>query len=61
MTYQEMDKAIREAEAVLNIADCYVNQMARFVVKRLRRVNTNTLRDIKRELKNFNSNTGEWK
>lgn len=60
MTYQEMNEAIREAELTVRRAETYLNQMARFLCGRLRKVNPDTLRDLKKELKKFNSQTGEW-
>lgn len=60
MTYQEMNEAIREAELTVRRAETYLNQMARFLYGRLRKVNPDTLRNLKKELKKFNSQTGEW-
>ena len=59
MTYQEMNEAIREAELTVRRAETYLNQMARFLCGRLRKVNPDTLRNLKKELKKFNSQTGE--
>ena len=39
MTYQEMNEAIREAELTVRRAETYLNQMARFLCGRLRKVN----------------------
>lgn len=61
MTYQEMDTAVREAELIIKRAEEYRNRMARFLRGRLRSVDTSILRDLKKELRNFNSQTGEWK
>lgn len=55
-----MNEAIREAELTVRRAETYLNQMARFLCGRLRKVNPDTLRDLKKELKKFNSQTGEW-
>ena len=60
MTYQEMNEAIREAELTVRRAETYLNQMARFLCGRLRKVNPDNLRNLKKELKKFNSQTGEW-
>ena len=50
MTYQEMNEAIREAELTVRRAETYLNQMARFLCGRLRKVNPDTLRNLKKEL-----------
>ena len=56
-----MDTAVREAELIIKRAEEYRNRMARFLRGRLRSVDTSILRDLKKELRNFNSQTGEWK
>lgn len=61
MNYNEMDAAIREAEATIRRAEEYKNKMANFLVHRLKGISVHTLKRLKSELKNFNSNTGEWK
>lgn len=61
MTYQEMDNAVREAEAVVRRAESYKSRMARFLIGRLRGIDPDILRDLKKELRKFNSQTGEWK
>mgnify|MGYP000056333960 FL=1 len=61
MTYQEMDTAIREAEAVVKRAELYRNKMARFLIGRLHGIDTHVLRMLKKELTSFNAQTGMWK
>jgi len=61
MNYNEMFNAVQEAERVVRLSDQVSNRMAQFIVNRLRFVNASTLREIKAELKKFNSVTGEWK
>lgn len=56
-----MFKSVEEAESVMRHADRLADKMARFIVNRLRFVNSSTLRAIKKELQKFNSVTGEWK
>lgn len=60
MTYQEMDNAVREAEAVVRRAESYKSRMARFLIGRLRGIDPDILRDLKKELRKFNASTGEW-
>ena len=60
MTYQEMNDAIREAEAIVRRAEQYKTYMARFLIDRLRGIDPDILRDMKKELRKFNASTGEW-
>lgn len=62
MTFNEMQQAIDEANATLNRADYVVGRMARMCAGRLRKsdVSSDTLKQLKRELKNFNIHTGKW-
>ena len=60
MTYQEMYNAVREAEAVVRRAELYRTRMARFLIGRLRGIDPDFLRDLKKELRKFNASTGEW-
>lgn len=60
MTYQEMDIAVKEAEAVVRRAESYRNKMAGFIRRRLRGIDPDILRDLKKELRKFNASTGEW-
>ena len=60
MTYQDMDSAVREAEAVIIRADSYRTRMARFLLGRLRGIDPDILRDLKKELRKFNAITGKW-
>lgn len=61
MKYDEMDAAIQEAEAVIKRAELFRNKMARFLIGRLGGVDVGILRRLKKELRNFNSNTNTWK
>lgn len=57
--------AVRKAENDLNDADRTIknvsNSMACLLRDRLKAVNCSVLADLKRELKDFNAHTGEWK
>lgn len=61
MKLTDMENAIEEAETILRRADMTASKMARLLTGRLRKVNTWILKDLKRELKDFNAHTGEWK
>lgn len=63
MTYQEVMEARRQALYQLELADTAVKQAAALIAGRLRSSNVApwVLRELKRELKNFNMTTSEWK
>ena len=63
MTYQEVMEARRQALHQLELADTAVKQAAALIAGRLRssRVAPWVLRELKRELKEFNMTTNEWK
>ena len=68
MEWHEIHSAIQEAEHTQRAADQNAGEMARMLVGRLRAVNSHNLysncqilRKLKKELKDFNSHTGEWK
>ena len=61
MNYAEMDAAIREAEALIRRAETYKSKMARFITGRLRGIDADILKLLKRELQDFNAQTGTWK
>lgn len=60
MTFEEMDGALRQAEAVIKLAESYRTRMARFLCGRLRGVNAGVLCALKKELRKFNAQTREW-
>lgn len=61
-TFDEMDAAVQDAERTLRVADELATRIARFLVGRLRKVNSQwILADLKRELKDFNMQTQKWK
>ena len=61
MDYNDMDQAINEAELTIRRAQLYVDKMTSFLIGRLRKVRTSYLRQLKKELRNFNAVTGDWK
>lgn len=60
MNYSEMDTAIREAEALIRRAETFKSRMASFLCGRLYGINPDVLRVLKKELRGFNAQTGEW-
>lgn len=62
MNFGEMHSAIKDAENTLKQADTACYKMAEMLSGRLRKVKpVYLLRRLKRELQDFNANTGEWK
>lgn len=59
--YEQTRAYFREAKARINSADVVVDDIARLLEGRLRRVNASTLRRLKRELRDFDMTTGNWK
>ena len=60
-TFDMMTEALDEARATMNCADRMANKMAHILRGRLRNVAPYNLKALKKEIKNFNSHTGEWK
>lgn len=57
-----MRDSMREAEATMRAADMVSTQMARMLVGRLRKVQSHgALEALKRELRDYNMQTGQWK
>lgn len=57
-----MRDSMREAEATIRAADMVSSQMARMLVGRLRKVqHRGALEALKRELRDYNMQTGQWK
>lgn len=56
-----MREAVQEARITMMAADRVVSEMAGLLRGRLRNVYSRTLADLKKELRNFNAHTGEWK
>jgi len=67
LNYGIMISALGEAERANNLADQQSIQLAKLLLGRLRSVGlhsyagTNLLRKLKKELSEFNANTGMWK
>jgi len=60
--FDEMYRAVGEAQATIRAVDSQVERMARLCCGRLRKVdNEDTLAALKRELANYNLKTREWK
>jgi len=63
MTYDDIRNARAEAQAAILLADRATRQAADLIMGRLRvaDVDASTLRELKRELQDFNMLTGKWK
>lgn len=63
MQWVEMNQAVHEARAVMDRADTFVSQMARMIVGKLKSgdVSVYTLGMLKKELRDFNMKTDQWK
>lgn len=59
--FDEMKGAVRQAEATLRAADSVANDMASLLDGRLKNVSPWMLKRLKRQLRDFNIHTGEWK
>lgn len=59
--FDTMVAALEQARAVQKAADDQARKMAWMLDGRLRHVDAWTLKRLKRELRDFNINTGEWK
>ena len=63
MLWDEMNDAISEANRTINQADRMIDQMARIMRGKLRSadVDSYTLQIFKRELRDFDMRTSDWK
>jgi hypothetical protein len=61
MKWDEMKKALDEAEQTIKIAELQINRMSRFIIGRMKKIDSWYLCEMKRELRNYNMHTGEWK
>jgi hypothetical protein len=59
-SFDLMRQALSEASETMRAADSYAWNAARLIVGRLRHVNPGILREMKRELRDFNMVTGRW-
>lgn len=61
MNWDEMNTAVKEAEAKLSLLDSFAEKLARLLVGRLRKIdNRRTLHALKAELRDYNARTGRW-
>ena len=67
LTFGNVEEAVNEARASLARVDANVSVMARLCAGRLQHAHrygtlgTNTLRDLKNELRRFNPHTSKWR
>ena len=63
MEWREMNEAIMDARRTINWADMVKHQMASLFAGQLQasQIGNSTLCRLKRELRNYNMNTGKWK
>lgn len=59
--YDEMRAGMAEARSYMKAADQYANQMADMLKGRLRNCSAYHLAALKKELRDFNMHTGQWK
>lgn len=59
--FDTMREALAQARQAQAAADNYANGMANMLRGRLRHVSGGVLADLKKELRDFNIRTGEWK
>ncbi len=59
--WDAMRRALDEARNTISAADNAADAMAKMLRGRLRHVNSWVLEDLKRELRDFNMHTKEWK
>lgn len=62
MNWTEFNQAWEEAKRAQTIADGNAQSMAKMIAGRLRRarVDSDTLRELKNELRNFDARSGRW-
>ena len=61
MDIWQMKREISEAKQVLRNADDVADSIAEILPGRLRHVSGYTLAKLKKELKDFNAHTGQWR
>lgn len=59
--YDAFKQAMIEAKTTMSAADAVADKMAEIIQGRLRKVSPYYLKRLKRELSQFNSNTGKWR
>lgn len=61
MRFDEAHKAVEEAKATLRAVDGVADKLADMLVGRLRKVSGYTLKQLKAELRFFDSRTARWR
>lgn len=63
ISFNQMAEAVEQAHSTIRRADMVAGQMARILKGRLRTASIphHVLCDLKKELKDYNMHTGEWK
>jgi len=62
LTLYEINSSINDARRTIENADESTERMCRLIIGRLRHVESRfVLKEIKRELRDYNMNTGTWK
>jgi hypothetical protein len=61
VNFDDMHAAVQQAKATMSLADGFAHRMAAMLIGRLQHVPSWVLKDLKRELRDFNIHTGEWK
>ena len=61
MTIFDAARAVSDAEGTLRAADAQAERMAGLLIGRLRKISAWRLKQLKRELREFNIQTGKWK
>ena len=63
MQFEEFSEAVRQAKATISTADTFIQKMAGMVKGKLQssRVYSSTLDELKRELRDYDIRTGQWR
>ena len=61
MKYIDAIDAVQDAERTLQAADVIVRHTGHLMIGRLKQMNATHLAKLKKELRDFNSVTGQWK
>lgn len=59
--FDQINQAVREARELNDTVDRQANALCDLLDGRLKKLTTYRLKRLKRELQNFNANTGQWK
>jgi hypothetical protein len=62
MNWEQMKEAVKDAEQTIRSCDRMVDSLAEMLIGRLRKVwDTDTLKQLKHELRDFDSRSGLWR